>query len=241
MSVISPNPALSRGFAATTPDAQSEVMTLEGAVRKSWLLIWVAAASAVLSALALPLAALFPAAIATFILGLVTSFRPHLAPRTALPYAVLDGALVGLVSRLYADEFGGALVAYAVGITAAIFVALLAVYSSRLIKVTQNFRLAVAAATLGLMLYYAVAFVLSFFGVGVPLIASTSIYGIGFSVLVVVLASANLVIDFDFIERGAAEGLPRHMEWYAAFGLLVTLVWLYLELLRLLAKLQSRD
>ena len=110
-----------------------------------------------------------------------------------------------------------------------------------MIQPTQNFRLGVAAATGGIFVFYLVGFALSFFGIQVPLIHSNGLIGILFSVFVVVLAALNLVLDFDFIERGVSHGAPKHMEWYGAFGLLVTLVWLYLEILRLLSKLRSRS
>jgi uncharacterized YccA/Bax inhibitor family protein len=131
-------------------------------------------------------------------------------------------------------------VLYAVGVTISVFVALLGIYASGVIKVTENFRLGVAAATMGVVIYYLVAWIASLLGAQMPLIASNSLFGIGFSLVVVAIASLNLVMDFDFIERGVEQRAPKEMEWFAAFGLLVTLVWLYLEILRLIAKLQSR-
>ena len=108
------------------------------------------------------------------------------------------------------------------------------------IKATENFKLGVAAATGGIFLIYLVSFVLGFFGTGIPYIHENGLMGIGFSAFVVVIAALNLVLDFDFIEMGAEKGVPKYMEWYGAFGLLVTLIWLYIEILRLLAKLRSR-
>jgi uncharacterized YccA/Bax inhibitor family protein len=238
MSLSNPNPVLKSGFAKAVPSG--EPMTMEGAVSKSGMLIAVVIACAVLGGTVAPVALALPALVAAFVLGLVTSFKPHLAQRTAVPYAVLEGLVVGLVSSFYADAYGGGIVVYAFGITVSVFAAVLALYATRVIKATENFKLAVAAATLGVMAYYLASFVMSLFGAKLPLIASSSNFGIAFSLFVVVLAAANLVMDFDFIERGVEQGAPKYMEWFAAFGLLVTLVWLYLEILRLLAKLQSR-
>jgi uncharacterized YccA/Bax inhibitor family protein len=128
----------------------------------------------------------------------------------------------------------------AITLTFGTLFALLAVYKSGLINVTENFKLGVAAATGGIFLVYLASFVMGFFGVSMPYIHGSGLMGIGFSVFVIIIAALNLVLDFDFIEEGAKRGAPRYMEWYAAFGLLVTLVWLYIEILRLLSKLRSR-
>ena len=122
-----------------------------------------------------------------------------------------------------------------------VFVALLLAYKSRIIKATENFRLGVFAATAGIMLLYLASFVLGFFGITIPYLHDNSLIGIGISLVIVVVAALNLVLDFDFIENGAQQGAPKYMEWYGAFGLMVTLVWLYIEMLRLLAKIASRD
>ena len=149
--------------------------------------------------------------------------------------------MLGAVSRMYDQQVEG-IVPLAVGCTMGTLGALLLAYTSRLIKVTENFRLGLFAATGGIALLYLVSMVLGFFGIRIPLIHEAGIVGIGFSVVVVTIAALNLVLDFDFIERGSAMGAPKYMEWYAAFGLLVTLIWLYLEILRLLAKIMgSKD
>ena len=132
------------------------------------------------------------------------------------------------------------IVSQAVFLTFGTLGALLAAYRSGLIRATENFKLGVVAATGGIAVVYVISFVLGFFGITVPLIHSSGTFGILFSLFVVVVAALNLVLDFDFIEQGVERGSPKYMEWYAAFGLLVTLVWLYLEILRLLSKLQSR-
>lgn len=147
--------------------------------------------------------------------------------------------MLGGVSVLANAAYPG-IVVQAVFLTFGTLGALLVAYRSGLIQVTQNFRLGVVAATGGIFLVYVVSLALSFFGVSVPVIHSNGLIGILFSIGVVVLAALNLVLDFDFIEQGVTRGAPKYMEWYGAFGLLVTLVWLYLEILRLLSKLQSR-
>lgn len=239
MSLVSPNPVLASGFSDVT--RADEVMTLQGTVRRCWLLVALAVGSAV-AAVQVGLGDVFilPAVLAAFVLVMISALRPTFARYSAPAYAVLEGSAVGLLSRWYAHTYGGDLIVYAVGITVSVFVAMLALYATRIVKPTENFRLAVSAATAGVCLYYLAALLVGLAGVRLPLIASHSVYGIGFSVLVTALAAANLVVDFDFIEKGAEQGAPKHMEWFAAQGLLVTLVWLYLEILRLLAKLRDR-
>ncbi len=185
-----------------------------------------------------------------FILSLIIMRKPTWAARLALPYAALTGLFLGAVSGMYYMRFsgeealaglGGGIVFQAVTLTFAVTLAMLGLYSFRIIKVTDRMRSILFSATAGIMLFYGVAFVLSFFGVQVPLIHSSGMFGIGFSVLVVGLAAFNLLLDFDMIEKGSANGAEKHMEWYGAVGLMVTLVWLYIEILRLLAKLRSND
>ncbi len=148
--------------------------------------------------------------------------------------------MLGALSAILEARFPG-IVIQAVGLTFGTAAALLIVYTSRLIKVTQNFRMGIFAATGGIALVYLATFILGFFGIEVPYIHGSGLIGIGFSVFVVVIAALNLVLDFDFIENASASGqAPKYMEWYGAFGLLVTLIWLYIEILRLLSKLRSR-
>ena len=173
-------------------------------------------------------------AIGGFVVALVTVFKKTWAPVTAPLYAVLEGLFIGGVSAIFEQRFPG-IVMQAVGLTFGTLAALLVAYRSGLIRATENFKLGVVAATGGIALLYLVNIGMRLFGF------DSSLMGIGFSVVVVIVAALNLVLDFDFIEEGVEAGAPRYMEWYAAFGLLVTLVWLYLELLRLLSKLQSRN
>jgi uncharacterized YccA/Bax inhibitor family protein len=133
------------------------------------------------------------------------------------------------------------IVIQAVGLTFGTCLALLLAYKSRMIRASENFKLGVVAATGGIFLFYLLTMILGFFGIRMPLMYGNSWASIGFSFFVVVIAALNLVLDFDFIEQGAARGAPKYMEWYGAFGLMVTLIWLYLEMLRLLAKLRSRE
>jgi uncharacterized YccA/Bax inhibitor family protein len=147
--------------------------------------------------------------------------------------------VLGGVSLIYETQYQG-IVFNAVGLTLGTLAVLLLAYSSGLIRPSENFKLGIVAATGAVALLYLVSMVLGFFGRTVPFIHDSGPIGIGFSLFVVGLAALNLVLDFDFIERGAALGAPKYMEWVGAFGLLVTLVWLYLEMLRLLAKLQDR-
>ena len=152
---------------------------------------------------------------------------------------MLEGLLLGGISSLYNQRFQG-LPLQAVALTFGVFMALLIVYRTGLIRATENFRLGVVAATGGIAIMYLLSFVLGFFGVRMNFLHDSSPLSIGISLVIVVVAALNLVLDFDFIERGVENRAPKFMEWYAAFGLLVTLVWLYLEILRLLSKLQGR-
>jgi uncharacterized YccA/Bax inhibitor family protein len=174
-----------------------------------------------------------------FACAIIVSFKPTLAKVLGPVYAVGEGFFLGVISKYYNDLYQGIVVA-AVGATLAVFMVMLVLYKSRIIKVTERFRRIVIMATMGLMLFYLISFVISLFGGSVPFISSASPMGILFSVFAAGLAAMMLAVDFDLIERGAKEGWPKGMEWYGAFGLLTTLVWLYLELLRLLAKLQRR-
>ena len=174
-----------------------------------------------------------------FIVAIATSFKQTWAPITTPVYAALEGVALGGISVIFESQYPG-IVSQAVFLTFGTLAALLLAYRSGLVRATENFKLGIFAATGGIALLYLASFVLGFFGMRVPLIHSSGTWGILFSMFVVVIAALNLVLDFDFIETGVERGAPKYMEWYGAFGLLVTLVWLYLEILRLLAKLQSR-
>ncbi len=182
---------------------------------------------------------IFLAGIGAAILAVVTFFVPRIARITAPLYALGNGFFVGGISAMFEAAYDG-IVLQAVGLTIGVFLAMLVLYATGRIRVTPRFRLMVFAATAGVCLIYLATFVLSLFGSNLPFIHDNGIIGIGFSLVVVGIAAMNLALDFDFVEQAEKAGAPRHMEWFAALGLTVTLVWLYLELLRLLAKLRSR-
>jgi len=173
------------------------------------------------------------------ILGIITVFKHQWAKFTVPCYALLQGLALGGISKYFETMYPG-IVNQAVMLTFGTLGALLLAYSSGLIKATENFKLGIIAATGGIAFVYMISWVLSWFSISVPVIHSNSNMGILFSIGVVIIAALNLVLDFDFIEEGSEKGAPKYMEWYGAFGLLVTLIWLYLEILRLLAKLSSR-
>jgi len=236
------NPALSEKTFQDVVRTAGGTMTLQGTVNKTGISLLIVMAGAIITwNMEQPILLLLVGAIGGAILGFVTVFKKDWAPITTPIYAFLEGLVLGAISRMYDQQVEG-IVPIAVGLTMGTLGALLLAYTSRLIKVTQNFRLGVFAATGAIALLYLVSMVLGFFGIRIPLIHEAGPIGILFSVVVVVIASLNLVLDFDFIERGAAMGAPKYMEWYGAFGLLVTLIWLYLEILRLLAKIMgSKD
>jgi len=174
-----------------------------------------------------------------FIVALITIFKKTWAPVTSPAYALLEGLFLGAISAMMEVRFHG-IVMQAVVLTFGTLFMLLAAYRTGLIKATENFKLGVVAATGGIALVYLADLAFSFFGKPFAFLHGNGWLSIGISAFVVVIAALNLVLDFDFIERGVEQRAPKYMEWYAAFGLMVTLVWLYLEMLRLLSKLQSR-
>ena len=172
--------------------------------------------------------------------GLIISFAPRTAPWLAPVYAIGEGLILGLISWMFEKQFHG-IVLTSVLLTCGVLVAMLAAYMTGVIRATEKFKMGVFAATGGIAIFYLVNMVLGIFGIQIPGLFGNGLFGIGFSVFVVVIAALNLVMDFDSIEQGARQGAPKYMEWYGAFALLVTLVWLYIEILRLLSKLRSRD
>lgn len=240
------NPALTAStFGGGVRAYGNQAMTLQGTVNKTGISLLILLATAALTWNGLfPPQVLMPVAIAAFIGGfvvaMVTVFKKTAAPITTPIYAALEGIVLGLISMIFEQRFPG-IVINAVALTMGTLAALLLAYRSGLIRATENFKLGIFAATGAIALLYLVSMGMSLFGARIPYIHDSGAIGIGFSVFVVTIAALNLVLDFDFIERGAEQGAPKYMEWYGAFGLLVTLVWLYLEILRLLAKLQGRD
>ncbi len=193
-----------------------------------------------------PAAVVMPWAIGGMIGGLIlaitTMFKQNWSPFTAPLYALSEGLFLGGISAIIQSQLDEQIVIQAVALTFGVLFTMLAVYRTGLIKVTDKFRMGVVAATGGVMLLYLVSFVMSLVtgGGGIPFIHSSGPIGIGFSVFVVGLAALNLVLDFDLIENGAKMGAPKYMEWFGAFALMVTLIWLYIEILRLLSKIYSR-
>jgi uncharacterized YccA/Bax inhibitor family protein len=171
-----------------------------------------------------------------FICAIVVAFKPGLARILGPIYALGEGVFLGAISKAY-NDFQSGIVVQAIGATMAVFAVMLLLYTTRVIKVTDKFRRTIIFATVGLMAFYMISIVFSLFGATVPFINDATPMGILFSVFAAGLAAMNLALDFDLIERGVKEQWPKQMEWFCAFGLLITLVWLYLELLRLLAKL----
>lgn len=176
-----------------------------------------------------------------FVCAIALRFRPNWARVLAPVYALAEGFFLGVISRAYDAQYNG-IVLQAVGATLAVFAVMLVLYRTRILKVTDRFRRIVMTATMGLMLFYGVSFLIGLFTgfSSIRFLDSASPLGIGFSLLAAGLAAMMLAVDFDLIEKGAREGWPKGMEWYAAFGLLATLIWLYLEILRLLSKLERR-
>jgi uncharacterized YccA/Bax inhibitor family protein len=239
------NPALNaKTFERFGPLAAGEGMTIDGTVHRAAFLLLLLVATAtwtwVQTFAGTPTTGyLWGGLLGGFVVALITIFKPTLAPVTAPIYALLEGLALGAISAFFEARYPG-IVIQAVALTFGVLVALLIAYRSGAIPVTQNFRMGVVAATGGIAVFYLVAIGMSFFGVRIAFLHEGSLLGIGFSVFVVVIAALNLVLDFDFITKGAEQGAPKFMEWYAAFGLMVTLIWLYLEILRLLSKLRSR-
>jgi len=243
------NPALNSktfaGFGRISDTAQA--MTIQGTVNKTALLTLLVLIASTWT-WRLYYAVGNPAAVLPWVLGgafgglivaLITIFKKQWASFTAPIYALIEGLFLGGISAIFEAQYPG-IVIQAVSLTFGTLFCLLLAYRSGLIKVTENFKLGVAAATGGIALIYVATLVLGLFGVRMPFIHESGLIGIGFSLFVVVIAALNLVLDFDFIENGAERGAPKYMEWYAAFGLMVTLIWLYIEILRLIAKLRSR-
>lgn len=243
------NPALNEQvFRRAQAQFGGEAMTLEGTVNKTGVLLLCAIATAAWTwhlfmesrsaATVAPL--LMVGTIGGFIFAMITAFKREWAAVTAPAYALLEGLALGSISAILELRFPGIAI-QSVGLTFGTLLVLLLAYRSGLIPVTQKFRLGVVAATGAVMLFYLAQFVLGFFKVSFAAVNGSSPLSIGISVVVVIIAALNLVLDFDFIENGVRLGAPKYMEWYGAFGLMVTLVWLYLEILRLLTKTRGRE
>ena len=249
LSFRSGNPALNKNSfkvfnrnGVTVPISKNDSMTIKGTVDKTAISLFIMIASGYYIYSEQIVSLILPGCILGFIVAIFTIFKKQYAPFTVPLYALFQGLFLGGISFMYGQMFEG-IVYNAVLLTVTILLSLLLAYRSGIIKATENFKLGVFAATGGIALFYLISFIASFFGGGLAIFDPTngSMTSILVSLFVVIIASLNLVLDFDFIEEASENGAPKYMEWYGAFGLLVTLVWLYLEILRLLAKINSRD
>jgi uncharacterized YccA/Bax inhibitor family protein len=243
----SSNPALGpRAFQAEGV-GYGETMTVQGTANKTGILLLCALATAGWTwnrflhspdpTAVVPLLGL--GAIGGLVVAVVTVFKKSWAPVTAPIYALLEGLVLGSISALFEVRYPGIAV-QAVSLTFGTLVVLLLAYRSGVIPVTEKFKLGVVAATGAIAFFYIAELILGFFGVHFTTVNGSGPIGIGFSLVVVIVASLNLVLDFDLIESGARTGAPKYMEWYGAFALMVTLIWLYFEMLRLLSKIRDR-
>ena len=242
------NPALSDSTFRSEGRAVGQTMTLQGTVNKTGILLGILVLTAVYTwnlffqtgnpAAVMPIAT--GGAIGGFVLALITIFKKAWSPFTAPIYAALEGLFLGGISAIFEYQYPG-IVIQATGLTLGTLASLLVLYKLGIIKPTENFRLMLVSATMGIAVLYLISMIMNMFGSsGIGFIHSNGLFGIGFSLFVVAIAALNLVLDFDFIEQGSEMGAPKYMEWFGAFSLMVTLIWLYLEMLRLLAKLRSR-
>ena len=217
-----------------------EKMTVQGAVNKSLILSVILLITAIIGYSAPSPLLVYGGAIGGLIVVIVASFRPHLSPTLAPLYAGLEGLFVGGISAMYAYMFDG-IIFHAVSLTIAVLFIMLFVYQSGIIKVTDKFRTGVIMATGAIFVVYLLSFVLSFFGINLPYLHEGGTIGILISLAIIGVASLNLLLDFDNFEKGEKFGAPAYMEWFSAMGLMITLVWLYIEILRLLAIFSSSD
>lgn len=239
---------------STFTDVQSGQMTMEGTINKTLLLVGIMVAAAFGSAYACgaftgvvminPQILMYGGMFGALGVMLLLNFKQHLAPTLAPIYAILEGAFLGVISLIYMSVAGeSGIILKAVGLTVAILFTMLMVYRSGLIPVTQRFRMIIASATMGIMLMYAVTFVMSMFFDFDPIYLHSGggLISIGLSLFIIGIASLNFLLDFDMIEKGVQSRAPKYMEWYGGFGLLVTIAWVYFEILRLLSILASSD
>lgn len=253
------NPTLNDNiFSQSRSYGEGETMTLQGTVNKTLVLLMLVVMSAMWvwkQAFSAPTMDYMGNAVRTispaiggymmaggilgFITAMVTVFKREWAGVTAPIYALLEGLFIGGISAMFEARMPG-IVMQAVGLTFGTLFSLLMLYKSGVIRATEKFKRGVFAATGAICLIYFVNIIMSMFGVHMTAIHGSGLLGIGFSLVVVGVAAMNLVMDFDFIEKGSSSGAPKYMEWYGAFGLMVTLIWLYVELLRLLSKLNNR-
>ncbi|MFM2393997.1 MAG: hypothetical protein RLZZ546_1979 [Bacteroidota bacterium] len=215
-----------------------DVTTVEGAINKSLILFGILMLTATISFMMPSSLLLIAGGIGGFIAVLVSSFKPHTSPIAAPVYAAFEGLFIGTLSAMYGAMFQG-IVLNAASLTLATLLLMLLLYKYKVIKVTQKLRAGIMIATAAIFVVYLISFILRLFHINVPYIHQGGAIGIGFSVFVIGLAAMNLLLDFDNFEEAARQRAPKYMEWFCGLGLLVTVVWLYIEFLRLLAKLRE--
>ena len=241
------NPIFKSKFYDNVQSGYGKAMTIDGTINKTFLLFFILMAGAGFTwskvmnswdtATILPF--LLVGIIGGLIFGVITSFNPKGARITAPAYAAFEGLFLGAISAIFEMRYPG-IVLRAVFLTMGTMAVMLFLYKSGRIRVTEKFRLGIMAATGGVAMFYFFSWIMNMFGLGMFGAFGGGVFGIGFSLVVVGIAALNLVLDFDFIDRGSKQGLPQYMEWFSAYGLMVTLVWLYIEILRLLTKLSDR-
>lgn len=236
------NPMLKNGFSQTTSTSyvsnDQDVMTSQGAINKTFILFGVMLITAFFNFQTQSSVLMIGGAIAGLILVIVNVFKKEYSPYIAPAYAAMEGLFVGGISGIYAG-FGGGIVIQAISLTLLVLFIMLVIHKTGIIPVTNQFRTGVIMATGSIALLYLLSFVLSFFGIHIPFIHEGGTIGIIFSLGVIAIASLNLLLDFDMIVKGEQYGAPKYMEWFSAMGLMITLVWLYFEILRLLGKMRN--
>ncbi|WP_188049089.1 Bax inhibitor-1/YccA family protein [Flavobacterium sp. GP15] len=256
MSFNSKNPFLNNKTFSTAVSRKEEVhqatiidynqeMTLSGTINKSIILFLLLTAAAMITWWMAfngmnPMVPTIGGAIIGLILVVIAAFKPQYSAYLAPGYAVFEGLFIGGISAIFEAKYSG-IVAQAVGATFVTFMVCLVLYKYKIVKVTEQFKSVVIAATLAIATYYLISWLFSMFTSFVPAHYGSSMMSIGISVFVIIIAALNLFLDFDRIEKGAEQKMPKYMEWYGAMGLMITLVWLYIEFLRLLSKLNSRN
>lgn len=247
------NPVLSDKIFNKSKEGSSStasLMTINGALNKTLILLIFAVLGAVVtwelfskgSTMLAPL--MWGGLIGGFILALTISFKPHLAPVLAPVYAIAEGLALGGISAIYNDSFAETapnIIVNAVGLTMLVVFSMFIIQRTRIIKVTTKFKKVMVTAIMAIGLFYLITIIGSFFGMNTDYYTSSSPLSIGISIVITLVAAFSLLMDFQFIEDAARKGAPKFMEWYGAFGLMVTIVWLYIEMLRLLGKLAGRD
>ncbi len=236
------NPVLRNGFSSDSSSsyvlADQGVMTAQGAINKTFILFGILLITAVFNYQAQNPILMIGGAIAGLVLVIVNVFKKEYSPYIAPAYAALEGLTVGGVSGIYAG-FGGGIVIQAISLTLLVLFIMLVIHKTGIIPVTNQFRMGVVMATGAVALLYMLSFGLGFFGIHIPYIHEGGTIGILFSLGVIAIASLNLLLDFDMIVKGEQNGAPKYMEWFSAMGLMITLVWLYFEMLRLLGKMRN--